>query len=49
LNDDIDSTFKPMVTEFGWQRGELGLAVGAHLIVSASATYLASHLADPGA
>jgi len=42
----IGLTFKPMVTEFGWQRGELGLAVGAYLVVSAFATYLAGHLAD---
>ena len=26
----IGLTFKPMVTEFGWERGELGLAVGRH-------------------
>ena len=25
----IGLTFKPMVDEFGWARGELGLAVGA--------------------
>ncbi|HSR81797.1 MAG TPA: MFS transporter, partial [Hyphomicrobiaceae bacterium] len=42
----IGLTFKPMVTEFGWHRGELGLAVGAYLVVSAFATYLAGHLAD---
>jgi predicted MFS family arabinose efflux permease len=42
----IGLTFKPMVTEFGWHRGELGLAVGAYLVVSALATYLAGHLAD---
>jgi sugar phosphate permease len=35
-----------MVTEFGWDRGELGLAVGAFLVVSAFATYLAGYLAD---
>jgi MFS family permease len=42
----IGLTFKPMVTEFGWERGELGLAAGAFLVVSAFATYLAGHLAD---
>jgi MFS family permease len=42
----IGLSFKPMVTEFGWHRGELGLAVGAYLVVSAFATYLAGHLAD---
>ena len=42
----IGLTFKPMVTEFGWDRGELGLAVGAYLVVSAFATYLAGYLAD---
>jgi predicted MFS family arabinose efflux permease len=42
----IGLTFKPMVTEFGWHRGELGLAVGAYLVVSAFATYLAGYLAD---
>ena len=42
----IGLTFKPMVSEFGWQRGELGLAVGAYLIVSAFARYVAGHLAD---
>ena len=42
----IGLTFKPMVTEFGWDRGELELAVGAYLVVSAFATYLAGYLAD---
>src|SRR5262245_21542009 len=42
----IGLTFKPMVTEFGWERGELGLAAGAFLVVSAFATYFAGHLAD---
>ena len=42
----IGLTFKPMVTEFGWARGELGLAVGAYLVVSAFATYYAGRLAD---
>src|SRR5499427_7522025 len=42
----IGLTFKPMVTDFGWGRGELGLAAGAYLVVSAFATYLAGHLAD---
>jgi hypothetical protein len=34
----IGLTFRPMVTEFGWARGELGLAIGAYLVVSAFAT-----------
>jgi predicted MFS family arabinose efflux permease len=42
----IGLTFKPMVTELGWARGELGVAVGAYLVVSAFATYLAGRLAD---
>ena len=42
----IGLTFKPMVTEFGWARGELGVAVGVYLVVSAFATYLAGRLAD---
>jgi predicted MFS family arabinose efflux permease len=42
----IGLTFKPIVTELGWDRGALGLAVGAYLIVSAFATYLAGYLAD---
>jgi MFS family permease len=42
----IGLTFKPMVDEFGWARGELGLAVGAYMLVSAIATFLAGRLAD---
>ena len=42
----IGLTFKPMVSEFGWARGELGLAVAAYLVVSAFATYIAGRLAD---
>ena len=42
----IGLTLKPMVTEFGWARGELGMAVGAYLVVSAFATYIAGRLAD---
>jgi len=42
----IGLTLKPMVGEFGWARGELGLAVGAYMVVSAFATYLAGRLAD---
>jgi len=34
----IGLTLKPMVTDLGWQRGELGLAVAAYLVVSAFAT-----------
>jgi predicted MFS family arabinose efflux permease len=35
-----------MVDEFGWARGELGLAVGAYMFVSAIATFIAGRLAD---
>src|SRR5438045_9696005 len=42
----IGLTFRPMVDEFGWARGELGLAVGAYMLVSAIATFLAGRLAD---
>jgi predicted MFS family arabinose efflux permease len=38
--------FKPMVDELGWARGELGLAVGLYLVVSAFATFIAGKLAD---
>jgi predicted MFS family arabinose efflux permease len=42
----IGLTFRPMVDEFGWPRGELGLAVGAYMLVSAVATFIAGRLAD---
>ena len=42
----IGLTFKPMVTEFGWARGELGLAVGVYLVISAFATSFAGRMAD---
>ncbi len=42
----IGLTFKPMVDEFGWARGELGLAVALYMVVSAFATFLAGRLAD---
>jgi predicted MFS family arabinose efflux permease len=42
----IGLTFKPMVDEFGWARGELGLAVGLYMLVSAFATYIAGRMAD---
>lgn len=42
----IGLTFKPMVEELGWARGELGLAVGLYLVVSAFATFIAGRLAD---
>ncbi len=38
--------FKPMVDDLGWTRGELGLAVGLYLVVSAFATFIAGRLAD---
>src|SRR6185436_5616950 len=31
----IGLTFWPMIDEFGWARGELGLAVAAYMLVSA--------------
>src|SRR6185312_7192679 len=36
--------FKPMVDELGWARGELGMAVGLYLVVSAFATFIAGML-----
>jgi len=42
----IGLTFKPMVDEFGWARGELGVAVGAYMLVSALATFVTGRLAD---
>lgn len=42
----IGLTFKPMVDEFGWARGELGLAVGLYMVVSAFATFVAGRMAD---
>src|SRR3954466_15028090 len=42
----IGLTFKPMVDEFGWARGELGLAVGTYMLVSAVATFVTGRLAD---
>jgi predicted MFS family arabinose efflux permease len=42
----VGLTFKPMVDELGWARGDLGLAVGIYMVVSAFATYFAGRLAD---
>src|SRR3982750_3875406 len=42
----IGLPFRPMVGEFGWARGELGLAVGAYMLGSAVATFAAGRLAD---
>ena len=42
----IGLIFKPMVDELGWARGELGLAVGLYLVVSAFSTFIAGRLAD---
>lgn len=42
----VGLTFKPMVDELGWVRGDLGLAVGIYMVVSAFATYFAGRLAD---
>ena len=42
----IGLTFKPMVDEFGWARGELGASVGIYMLVSAVATFIAGRMAD---
>jgi predicted MFS family arabinose efflux permease len=42
----IGLTFKPMVDELGWTRGDLGLAVGLYMVISAFATYAGGRLAD---
>jgi predicted MFS family arabinose efflux permease len=42
----IGLTFRPMLDELGWARSELGLAVGAYMLVSAVATFVAGRLAD---
>jgi predicted MFS family arabinose efflux permease len=42
----VGLTFRPIVDEFDWARGELGLAVGLYMVVSAVATFLAGRLAD---
>jgi MFS family permease len=42
----IGLTLKPMVEEFGWDRSELGIAVGVFQVVSAVGMYVAGHLAD---
>jgi predicted MFS family arabinose efflux permease len=42
----IGLTFKPMVDEFGWPRGELGVAVALYMLVSAFATFVAGRMAD---
>ena len=42
----IGLTFRPMVDEFGWSRGALGLAVALYMLVSAVATFVAGRMAD---
>ncbi len=42
----IGLTLKPMVTEFGWDRSQLGVAVAVFQIVSAAAMVLAGMMAD---
>lgn len=42
----IGLTFRPIVDEFGWSRGELGLAVALYMVVSAAATFVAGRMAD---
>jgi predicted MFS family arabinose efflux permease len=42
----IGLTFRPMVDEFGWPRGALGIAVAIYMVVSAFATFIAGRMAD---
>jgi predicted MFS family arabinose efflux permease len=42
----IGLTFRPMVDEFGWSRGELGISVAIYMLVSAVATFVAGRMAD---
>jgi len=42
----IGLTFRPIVDELDWVRGDLGLAVGLYMVVSALATFAAGRLAD---
>jgi len=42
----IGLAFKPMVEELGWTRGQLGLAVGLYMVVSAFATFVGGRMAD---
>jgi predicted MFS family arabinose efflux permease len=42
----IGLAFKPMVDELGWTRGDLGLAVGVYMVISALATFVGGRLAD---
>lgn len=42
----IGLAFKPMVDELGWGRGQLGLAIGLYMVVSAVATFMGGRLAD---
>lgn len=42
----IGLTLKPLVEEFGWARGEVGVAVALFQIVSAGCMYVAGRLAD---
>lgn len=42
----IGLTLKPMVEEFGWNRGTLGIAAASFLIISALCMYFAGRLAD---
>ena len=42
----IGLTFRPIVDELGWSRGELGLAVALYMVVSAVATFAAGRMAD---
>jgi len=42
----IGLTLKPVVEEFGWQRGDLGLAAGVYFVITAICTFYAGKLAD---
>jgi predicted MFS family arabinose efflux permease len=42
----IGLTLKPVVEEFGWQRGDLGIAAGVYFVITAICTVYAGRLAD---
>jgi MFS family permease len=42
----IGLTLKPMVADLGWNRAELGLAVGIYFVASAIATFFAGRIVD---
>ena len=42
----VGLTFRPIVDDLGWDRGQLGLAIGLFQLVSAGAMFVAGRLAD---